>query len=207
MMTTQKRINLHRDMINYLIEKETEIEEEIVKITNEYYNLEDFDYQDLYDDILKLCYISLKQTYKLTIQESKKIYNALKKIKIAKNISNKEIDNFTYSKDNKTLAERIKSYINQAENNIIKKDVLLFYVIRILDNETLVVHHKLLKNKLKEEKIEYGMVVTGGGCNRDCCNASANEWIPIDEIEEPPYHPNCTCEIIYDDNELDDEEL
>lgn len=145
MMTTQERINLHRDMINYLIEKETEIAEEIVKITNEYYNLEDFDYQDLYNDILKLCYISLKQTYKLTIQESKKIYNALKKIKITKNISNKEIDNFTYSKDNKTLAERIKSYINQAENNIIKKDVLLFYVIRILDNETLVVHHKLLK--------------------------------------------------------------
>ena len=58
MMTTQERINLHRDMINYLIEKETEIAEEIVKITNEYYNLEDFDYQDLYYNILKLCYIS-----------------------------------------------------------------------------------------------------------------------------------------------------
>ena len=30
--------------------------------------------------------------------------------------------------------------------------------------------------------------------------------MPIDEIDEPPYHPNCTCEIIYGDNEPDDDE-
>ena len=149
-------------------------------------------------------YISLKQSYKMTLKQLNKIYSI--KISIPKRITNKEIDKYTYSKDNFTLFERVKQYIDKAENEEITELVLKFHMARILDNETLVVVHKLMKDKLQEEKIEYAMVVKGGGCDRDCCNV-VEEWKPIDEIEEPPYHPNCTCEIIFSDPEEDDEEL
>ena len=84
-------------------------------------------------------YISLKQTYKITISQGAKIYSALKeeKKKIEKKkISNKEINNYTYSKDDLTLAKRVKQYIDEAKNNNMKRDVLIFYETRILDNET-----------------------------------------------------------------------
>jgi hypothetical protein len=50
------------------------------------------------------------------------------------------------------------------------------------------------------------MIVAGGGCNRDCCHKSWEEIIPIEDIDEPPYHPNCTCEVIYinPDEEIDE---
>jgi len=189
-------------MINSIIDKETEIAEEITQIINDYYKEDNIDFNSLYKEILDSIYISLKQTYKVTLSKAKEIYPTIENED--KNISNDEIDKYTYSDDNLTLAERIKKYINQAKKEEINKNTLIFREVRILDNETLVLHHKLLKKKLKD-KVEYGMVVTGGGCNKDCCN-QPEEWIPIDEINEPPYHPNCTCEIIYDDNESDDEE-
>ena len=205
-MTKKQKVGLHKSMVNTIIEKETIIAEELAKTIISYYNEQNIDFEQLYKDILNLMYISLKQTYRLTISESAKIYSALTE-QIQDNISNEEIDNYTYSKDNLVLAKRVKNYIDDAKENNISRDVLLFYETRILDNETLVLHHKLLKSKLKKAKIEYGMVVTGGGCDRECCNNIEQDWMPIDEIDEPPYHPNCTCEIIYDDNELDDEEV
>ncbi len=201
-MNKKEKIKLHRDMINSIIDKETEIAEEITQIINDYYKEDNIDFNSLYKEILDSIYISLKQTYKVTLSKAKEIYPTIENED--KNISNDEIDKYTYSDDNLTLAERIKKYINQAKKEEINKNTLIFREVRILDNETLVLHHKLLKKKLKD-KVEYGMVVTGGGCNKDCCN-QPEEWIPIDEINEPPYHPNCTCEIIYDDNESDDEE-
>ena len=209
-MNKNEKIKLHKDMVNDIIEKETEIAEEIAKTIISYYNDEQvLDFNQLYQDILDLMYISLKQTYKITISQGAEIYSALEKEKEKiekKKISNKEIDNYTYSKDELTLAKRVKQYIEDAKEGNINRDVLIFYETRILDNETLVVHHKLLKAKLIKYKVEYAEVIPGGGCNKDCCNTEMEVSMPIDEIEEPPYHPNCTCEIIYLDSEDDDEE-
>ena len=191
----------HDEMINNIIEKETEIAEEIAITIIKCYEETEQDFDALYDDILDLIYISLKQTYKMTISQAKKIYKALQKEKIDdKKITKAEINNYTYSKDKLTLAQRVKQYIDKAKEEKINKDVLIFYETRILDNETLVLHHKLLKSKLMENGVMYGMIVAGGGCDRECCNASKEEWMPLEEIEDPPYHPNCTCEIVYDDS-------
>ena len=177
-MNRQEKIEFHHNMVNDIIEKETEIAEEIAKTIISYYDNENIDFEELYSKILDFMYISLKQTYKITISQGAKIYSALKKEekKIEKKkISNKEINNYTYSKDDLTLAKRVKQYIDEAKNNNMKRDVLIFYETRILDNETLVLHHKLLKTKLKENKVEIGMIITGGGCDRGCCNVDIEE--------------------------------
>lgn len=202
-MNKEQKIAAHKELIDQLVDKETDILKEIISEINDYYD-EEVNVEDLLSTIVALMYISLKQSYKITLKQLNKIYNV--KISIPKRITNKEIDKYTYSKDNFTLYERVKQYIEKAQAEEITELVLKFYMARILDNETLVVVHKLMKDKLKEQKIEYAMVVKGGGCDRDCCNI-VEEWKPIDEIEEPPYHPNCTCEIIFSDPEEDDEEL
>lgn len=203
-MNKDEKIKAHKALTDKLISKETEIAEEITKTIIDFYEKQSTDWQSLYEDIIDLMYISLKQTYKITIQEGQKIYD-LENTDIT-GITKKDIAPYLYDKDNLTLEERVKQYITEAKEkddyDKISRDALVFKEIRILDNETLVVSHKLLKKKIKAE---YGMVVGGGGCRRDCCSAQTNEWQPIDEIEEPPYHPNCTCEIIYGDPEEDDE--
>jgi hypothetical protein len=47
------------------------------------------------------------------------------------------------------------------------------------------------------------MVITGNGCGRTCCNVDVEEWIDIDDLDEPPYHPNCKCTVIYDEEEIE----
>lgn len=202
-MNKDKRINQHKDMINYIVEKETEIAEEIARTIIYYYDNDTIDFDELYKDILDFIYISLKQTYKITISEGKKIYTALKNEKVNKKISRKEINKYLYSNDNLTLVKRVKQYIDKAKENNIERDVLIFYETRILDNETLTLHHKLLKDKLKNNGIEIGMVITGNGCGRTCCNVDVEEWIDIDDLDEPPYHPNCKCTVIYDEEEIE----
>ena len=202
-MNKEQKIAAHRALIDELIDKETDILKEIISEINDYYD-EEIDEEELLSTIVELMYISLKQSYKMTLKQLNAIYKI--KISIPKKVSNKEIDKYTYSKDNFTLYDRVKQYIDKAKNEEITELILKFYMARILDNETLVVIHKLMKDKLKEQKIEYAMVVKGGGCDRDCCNV-VEEWKHIDEIEERPYHPNCTCEIIFSDPEQDDEEL
>ena len=202
-MNKDKRINQHKDMINYIVAKETEIAEEIARTIIYYYDNDTIDFDELYKDILDFIYISLKQTYKITISEGKKIYTALKNEKVNKKISRKEINKYLYSNDNLTLVKRVKQYIDKAKEDNIERDVLIFYETRILDNETLTLHHKLLKDKLKNNGIEIGMVITGNGCGRTCCNVDVEEWINIDDLDEPPYHPNCKCTVIYDEEEIE----
>ena len=205
-MNREEKINFHYDMVDIIVNKETLIAEEIARTIIAAYNEEQIDFEQLYKDILDLMYISLRQTYQLTLSEGAKIYKVLNNVSIEK-ISNEDINQYTYSKDNLSLEQRVEQYIKDASVEKINKDTLIFRETTILDNETLVLHHSLLKSKLKQEKVEYAMVITGGGCNRDCCNSIEPEWMPIDEIEEPPYHPNCTCELIFDENESDDEKI
>ena len=45
-------------------------------------------------------------------------------------------------------------------------------------------------------KLTLMVYMTGGDCTNGICEDYADEELhPIDEIEEPPYHPNCMCEV------------
>lgn len=200
-MDTTERLNQHKEMMQKILDKETLIAEEIVMQINDFYNQEEQDWEELYNIIKDLIYISLRQTYKMTLKELNDIYNL--QLSSPKTISEKQINDYVYSKDKKTLIDRIKEHINNAKKEEITQETLKYNLIRLLDNETKTVNHKLTKAQLKKKKFEYGMIFSGGGCDRECCNVSVEEWIPIEEVEEPPYHPNCSCEVIYIDEEVD----
>ena len=102
----------------------------------------------MFTTIKDLMYISLKQSYKTTLQDLNDIYNV--GFTIPNKISNKEIDKYTYKKDKKSLSKRISEHLNSAEREQTSKDTLKFYITRLLDNEVLVVNHKLAKKKMKE---------------------------------------------------------
>ena len=74
-MNKDEKIKAHRALADKLISKETEIAEEITKTIIDFYEKQSTNWQSLYDDIIDLMYISLKQTYKITIQEGQKIYD------------------------------------------------------------------------------------------------------------------------------------
>ena len=207
-MTKEEKISAHQKLTDKIISRETEIAEDITEEIINFYDKKSENWNNLIETIISLMYISLKQTYQITLQEAKNIYHI--ENNLDKKITEEDIQPYLYNKDGLTLEERIEKHILEAKEKESydqdDRNVLIFKEIRVLDNETLVVSHKLLKDAVKE-KVEYGMVVGGGGCNRSCCSEGSNEWKPIDEIEEPPYHPNCTCEIIYSDPEDDDEEV
>lgn len=203
-MNRSEKIKAHKKMLDEISNKETDIVEEInVQINNFYKDKkENRDWNTLFTTIKDLMYISLKQSYKTTLQNLNDIYNV--GFTIPNKISNKEIDKYTYKKDKKSLSKRISEHLNSAEREQTSKDTLKFYITRLLDNEVLVVNHKLAKKKMKEKGYEYGTIITGHGCGRDCCNVDVEEPIPLDLIEdEPPYHPYCQCDIIFEEEKVE----
>lgn len=106
-----------------------------------------------------------------------------------------KLDDLLYNKDNKTLEERIEYWFDiypDPEKNIYN---LFNKLCLILDTEKQNLVPASMKQKIKDRK--YAMVyMTGGDCTNGICEDYADEELhPIDEIEEPPYHPNCMCEV------------
>lgn len=205
-MTREEKLQSHKDMMKLILKDEKNWANEIEDTINDFYEKKMQKWKQLTNDIIDIMYNSLKETYKTTIIEGSKIYPDISD-DIPEDITNEEIDKYTYDKDDTTLPERIKKYIVMASKEEIPRSTLIYREKKILENETKIVSHKLLRKRLEEIKIEYGMVIPGRGCDRECCNESVEEWMPIDEIDDPPYHPSCTCEVIYGDPEDDDEEL
>ena len=154
------------------------------------------------DDLLDLIYKSLEKTYSQACKMVSDIYD----------ITSKSIDikDLTYDGDGKTLDERVTNYIHELTEYIrscykekqpvdwekIKRN-LHNRLLLILDTETQTVKIKVTKRKV-EAHCEFGEVLPG-----ECCPGSGGIF-PIDELDEPPYHPNCMCEVIYYEELTDD---
>ena len=73
--------------------------------------------------------------------------------------------------------------------------LLDYEMIRIIDTETFVILNTVLYEKLKKYA-KYFEVIGSAGCCEVC--DFHQDIRPIEELDElPPYHPNCTCLIIY----------
>lgn len=156
------------------------------------------------DDLLDLIYKSLEKTYSQTCKMVSDIYDIT-----SKSINIKDL---TYDGDGKTLDERVTNYIYELLEYIrscykegkpvdwekIKRN-LHNRLLLILDTETQTVKIKVTKRKV-EAHCEFGEVLPG-----QCCPGSGGIF-PIDELDEPPYHPGCMCEIIYYEELTDDSE-
>ena len=160
------------------------------KISKEKKNWEVFE-RDMQEEI----YNSLEATYTITLKGMKKIYNIQNKDTVNKEI----IEELTYQEDNLTLDERIHNHcINYKNQEEIKKQNLLYDMMRILNTETVYLFNHLLFKKIKEnEEYIYAEVVNGDGCCERCSEWNNGDVWYIDEIVEPPYHPECECELVF----------
>ncbi len=216
-MTIQEKLEFHRQLDETLQKKADEISEEITKFIKAFFKKKhpnENTWDKLYRGIINLMYISFKQTCVFTVEEITNFYYV--EIEGFNNFEDNDIEKYVYNEDNLTPKDRVRRLIDKMRENFpeqeaskdIIEEIFIFSILRILDNETLTISHKLTKAIIKagNRKIEYAMIISGKGCNRECCNQEESYWAPIDELTEPPYHPNCTCEIIYSDPEDDDEE-
>lgn len=211
-MTIQEKLEFHRQLDETLQEKVDEISEEIIKFIITFFKKKhpnENSWDELYKGIINLMYISFKQTCTFTVEQITDFY--LVDAEGFDNFEDSDIDKYVYNEDNLTPKDRVRRLINKTRENFPKdealKSIIEKKVLRILYNETLTISHKLTKAIIRAgKKIEYAMIICGKGCDRECCHQEDPYWAPIDELAEPPYHPNCTCEIIYSDPEYDDEE-
>lgn len=107
-------------------------------------------------------------------------------------LSEEELEQMFYSKDGKTMQERIKEYITTEQVEF------TYCIYRFLRTEGVVTTNKILFTKLKEY-FDYVMVE-----NVYCCEFCMDEshklsgWTKIEEVrlnDLPPYHSDCRCTV------------
>ena len=107
-----------------------------------------------------------------------------------------ELEKLLYNKDGLTLDERINQWFAK-ENN---EQILAYHMRLILITETEQIIPRVIQTKLTRNKIYIEILFGGGECLTGVCIDYADgEAYPENEIELPPYHPNCGCEAIFYD--------
>ena len=143
------------------------------------------------EDYLDIIYDALENIYSLTLEKIKDIYE----VEILnEEVTEESINNLTYSKDGLTLKQRIVKHCKEYEKEKPSKERLLCDIIKILNTEALCIMNNLISNKIK---FEYAAIDNGNECCDLCSDYANEEYIPINDFEEPPYHPNCECIAVY----------
>lgn len=156
-----------------------------------------------YDEIVDLIYKALTETYLETVIALKEIYQ-----EISDEIPN--LEDFIYKDDNKTLSERVKDYWNEAASMLKASSVdtqkISLYLLNMYDR-ILTTEIQNVKQGVKKVKKPINMgcveviIITDG----ECCE-HGGIYLASDDVEEPPYHPNCQCDSWTDYYDPDDEQ-
>ena len=149
---------------------------------------DEIDWDDEYDFNLNIFYTCFSDVYALVLKDIKDIYN-IKDQDEDKEINMKELQELTYNKDGLTLEERVTKHFKDYMRNTPTKERFLYDMIRILNTESLCLMNNLINQKTKAEYAE----VEDSNCCELCSEWADEGPIPIDDFEEPPYHPNCEC--------------
>ena len=189
------RQNISKSKDNYL--------ENIFKYIKKYFSLDKsiWSWDTFYPALELYIFNSLTETYSITAAAAKEIYG----IKFNETIDQKTLKELTYSKDGKTLEERMHKHYNEA----IKRDnpTLYFYnrTVLVMDTETLHASNHVIHGKLKKYATHveiFGSPECEGEDGGLCEYYVSKGKMPIEELDElPPYHPDCECEVIYYINE------
>lgn len=186
-----KRINETRKLLVDVKEIIDQYAEEIAKLNIKILKADNLDWITSVDDYLDIIYNSLENVYSITLEKIREIYS----IEILnEEITQKNINKLTYSKDGLTLRQRIIKHCEEYEKDKPTKERLLYDMIKILNTEALCVMNNLISNKVN---FEYAAIDNDGECCELCSDYANEEYIPIDDFEEPPYHPNCECIAVY----------
>lgn len=156
--------------------------------------------KELLQYILDLIYKCLEEIYSNTASKLDILYKDLKPFKVT------NLFGLTYQKDGKTIEERVEEYLQevfQIKNPIDAKQLISFKFYRLMRTEVSHLETMIKKNKIS---ISANIMVIEGSCN---CNGICDQYIGVYAIDEnidyPPYHPNCTCINYYDQTDnIDD---
>lgn len=156
--------------------------------------------EELLQYILDLIYKCLEKIYSNTASKLDILYKDLKPFEIT------NLFDLTYQKDGKTIEERVEEYLQevfQIKNPIDAKQLISFKFYRLMRTEVSHLETMIKKNKIS---ISANIMVIEGSCN---CNGICDQYIGVYAIDEnidyPPYHPNCTCINYYDQTDnIDD---
>ena len=173
--------------------------EDIYKYIKTYFSLDKslWDWKTFYQGLEVLIFNSLTETYSITAAAVKSIYGIQFKDKIDRDT----LEDLTYSKDGKTLEDRLKQHWDNAINR--DTPTLYFYnrIVLIMDTETLYASNHIIHGKLKKYATHVEVIGSPECDNEDggmCEYYVFKGKMPIEELDElPPYHPDCECEVIY----------
>lgn len=181
----EKRIKEIHDLYELIIEDNDDYKEDLYLILKETLNDE---------EVINSIYSHLEHIFSLILKEIKKIYSeSYDKDKII------DLEDLLYDEDGKSLDERVKQWLDKYpdEKHLM---TLFYYLCLIIDTESFRLISNIIKEKTRCEYVE----VISDGC--DNCNGICDEWADgephhEDDIELPPYHPNCCCEATFYDKE------
>ena len=185
----QKRIKQMRNLYDLIMTDNENDKEFIYKVIKETIN---DNKEELEKSILNSIYKILENALSITLSEARKMYKSFNEDTII------NLADMLYNKDDKTLEDRVHSWIN--ENNIMN---LFYHICLIIDTETYQLIHQTIKNKVN---VDYVEIIGEGGCDI-CAEYCDGEVYKESEIELPPYHPGCMCEVVYYEKEDILEEL
>lgn len=178
-----KRLAQMRELYDLITKDNENSKENLYKIIKETIN----ENKDILEESLtNLIYGSLENSLSITLTHARQMYKSFDENKII------NLKDLLYSKDGKTLEERIHGWMT--EENVMN---LFYHLCLILDTETFQIIHQTIKEKVN---VDYVEIVGDGGCDT-CADYCDGEVYKEEEIELPPYHPGCMCEVIYYEKE------
>lgn len=143
------------------------------------------DEDELYEALIDLAFNFLEECMKVVLSYMRETYNIETDL-----LEEEELEKLFYSKDGKTMQERIKEYITKEQLEF------TYCIYRFLRTEAVVTTNKILFTKLKDH-FDFVMVE-----NAYCCElcmdtvVQLSSWTPIEKVDPwdlPPYHPDCCC--------------
>lgn len=206
-MSTRQKIHKLREEIDLIKEQDFEkIVSFILKALKEYKN-NAMSWDNLYLEIEDLFYKSFEGVYKSMNIGLEGVYKQLREFSV------EDISDLTYHLDGKTIEERLKEYWTESKKRLDNKENpedIKTYLInkydRILNTETRVIESRIKKYR-KPLNATMLIIEHSSGCP----NCSGGEYAADENVDLPPYHPNCQCNYYWvvtdDEDDINDLDL
>ena len=206
-MSTRQKIHKLREEIDLIKEQDFEkIVSFILKALKEYEN-NAMSWDNLYLEIEDLFYKSFEGVYKFMNIGLEGVYKQLREFSV------EDISDLTYHLDGKTIEERLKEYWTESKKRLDNKENpedIKTYLInkydRILNTETRVIESRIKKYR-KPLNATMLIIEHSSGCP----NCPGGEYAADENVDLPPYHPNCQCNYYWvvtdDEDDINDLDL
>lgn len=207
MITISVKIKELRKDIDEILE---EYLQKIVKIIIQAIKNYPTGWDNYYKEIEDLFYEFLEKVYNLVINYLNQIYKDLPDFSV------EDVFDLAYDIDGKKITERLREYWDEAAsrteeesaNNIDNHINVQNYLINMYDR-ILFTESRVVESKIKEFKkpTNASMLIIESGCE----HCIGGEYPPDEDVQLPPFHPNCNCtyyyEITDDEDDINDLDL